>query len=79
VENTRSRPTWSRNFARVRIRLVGLLEGQRFAVDPAQGRDGHQWCVLTATDPDAPGSGRATPPESVQRWVLRDRNALKAR
>jgi 2-polyprenyl-6-methoxyphenol hydroxylase-like FAD-dependent oxidoreductase len=63
-----------------------------------QGRDGHQWWVLTATDPDAPapadlqaaaaelaaefpaplpGLIEATRPESVQRWVLRDRPALK--
>jgi 2-polyprenyl-6-methoxyphenol hydroxylase-like FAD-dependent oxidoreductase len=61
------------------------------------GRDGHQWWVLTATDPDAlapadlkasatelaapfpaplPGLVAATPPESVQRWVLRDRTPL---
>jgi 2-polyprenyl-6-methoxyphenol hydroxylase-like FAD-dependent oxidoreductase len=63
-----------------------------------KGRDGHQWWVLTATDPDAPapadlkasatvlaadfpaplpGLVAATPPESVQRWVLRDRTPLK--
>ena len=63
-----------------------------------KGRDGHQWWVLTATDPDAPapadlkasatalaaafpaplpGLVAATPPESVQRWVLRDRKPLK--
>ncbi len=63
-----------------------------------QGRDGHQWWVLTATDPDAPapadlkaaatalgaefqaplpGLIAATEPENVQRWVLRDRPALK--
>src|SRR3954468_10049501 len=63
-----------------------------------KGRDGHQWCVLTATDPDAPapadlkaaatelgaefpaplqGLIAATEPENVQRWVLRDRPALK--
>ena len=62
------------------------------------GRDGHQWWVLTATDPDAPapadlkaeatalgaefpaplpGLIAATEPENVQRWVLRDRPALK--
>ncbi|WP_138757242.1 FAD-dependent oxidoreductase [Modestobacter altitudinis] len=63
-----------------------------------KGRDGHQWWVLTATDPDAPapddlkaaatalaaefpaplpGLIAATQPDSVQRWVLRDRPALK--
>ena len=63
-----------------------------------KGRDGHQWWVLTATDPDAPapvdpkavatalaapfpaplrGLVAATPPENVQRWVLRDRTPLK--
>ncbi len=63
-----------------------------------KGRDGHQWWVLTATDPDAPGPAdlksaatelaadfpaplpgliAATDPESVQRWVLRDRTPLK--
>src|SRR3954466_4940973 len=63
-----------------------------------KGRDGHQWWVLTATDPDAPppadltaaaealaaefpaplpGLVAATEPENVQRWVLRDRPALK--
>src|SRR3954452_15850094 len=63
-----------------------------------KGRDGHQWWVLTATDPDAPattdfqapaaelaadfpaplpGLIAATDPENVQRWVLRDRPALK--
>ena len=63
-----------------------------------KGRDGHQWWVLTATDPDAPaptnpkasatelaagflaplpGLVAATPPEDVQRWVLRDRVPLK--
>ena len=63
-----------------------------------KGRDGHQWWVLTATDPDAPapadlkaaatalgaefaaplpGLIEATEPENVQRWVLRDRPALK--
>jgi 2-polyprenyl-6-methoxyphenol hydroxylase-like FAD-dependent oxidoreductase len=63
-----------------------------------KGRDGHQWWVLTATDPDAPapadlkavatelaapfpaplpGLVAATPPENVQRWVLRDRKPLK--
>ncbi|MGY2002550.1 FAD-dependent oxidoreductase [Blastococcus sp. SYSU DS1024] len=63
-----------------------------------KGRDGHQWWVLTATDPDAPapadlkttatelasgfpaplpGLIAATEPEDVQRWVLRDRPALK--
>src|SRR5690348_1940619 len=63
-----------------------------------KGRDGHQWWVLTATDPDAPapadlktvatelaagfpaplpGLIAATEPENVQRWVLRDRPALK--
>ncbi|NEM04763.1 FAD-dependent oxidoreductase [Geodermatophilus normandii] len=62
------------------------------------GRDGHQWWVLTATDPDAPapsdlktaatelaagfpaplpGLIAATEPGNVQRWVLRDRPALK--
>jgi 2-polyprenyl-6-methoxyphenol hydroxylase-like FAD-dependent oxidoreductase len=62
-----------------------------------QGRDGFQWWVLTATDPDAPapvdfkaaatelaagfpaplpGLVAATVPDSVQRWVLRDRPAL---
>src|SRR3954469_14022993 len=62
------------------------------------GRDGNQWWVLTATDPDAPapadlkaaaaelaggfpaplpGLIAATDPENVQRWVLRDRPALK--
>src|SRR3954469_13243604 len=63
-----------------------------------KGRDGHQWWVLTATDPDAPapvdlksaavelaagfpaplpGLISATEPADVQRWVLRDRPALK--
>jgi len=63
-----------------------------------KGRDGHQWWVLTATDPDAPaptdlkavandlaagfpaplpGLIAATPPDNVQRWVLRDRKPLK--
>jgi 2-polyprenyl-6-methoxyphenol hydroxylase-like FAD-dependent oxidoreductase len=63
-----------------------------------RGRDGHQWWVLTATDPDAaapedlkaaaadlaagfpaplPGLVAATEPGNVQRWVLRDRPALK--
>jgi 2-polyprenyl-6-methoxyphenol hydroxylase-like FAD-dependent oxidoreductase len=63
-----------------------------------KGRDGHQWWVLTATDPDAPapadlkaaaaglatgfpaplpGLIAATEPGDVQRWVLRDRPALK--
>src|SRR5215213_6920039 len=63
-----------------------------------KGRDGHQWWVLTATDPDAPapadlkaaatdmaagfpaplpGLIAATEPDDVQRWVLRDRPALK--
>ena len=63
-----------------------------------KGRDGHQWWVLTSTDPDAPapadlkgaatdlatgfpaplpGLIAATEPENVQRWVLRDRPALK--
>src|SRR3954449_6698566 len=63
-----------------------------------KGRDGHQWWVLTATDPDAPapadlkatatalaaefpaplaGLVAATEPADVQRWVLRDRPALK--
>jgi len=63
-----------------------------------KGRDGHQWWVLTATDPGAPapadpkavatelaapfpaplpGLVAATPPENVQRWVLRDRKPLK--
>jgi 2-polyprenyl-6-methoxyphenol hydroxylase-like FAD-dependent oxidoreductase len=63
-----------------------------------KGRDGHQWWVLTATDPDAPapadlraaatalaadfpaplpGLVAATEPDSVQRWVLRDRTPLK--
>jgi 2-polyprenyl-6-methoxyphenol hydroxylase-like FAD-dependent oxidoreductase len=63
-----------------------------------KGRDGHQWWVLTSTDPDAPapadlkaaatelaqgfpaplpGLIAATGPENVQRWVLRDRPALK--
>jgi 2-polyprenyl-6-methoxyphenol hydroxylase-like FAD-dependent oxidoreductase len=63
-----------------------------------RGRDGHQWWVLTATDPDAPapadlgaaatalaagfpaplpGLIAATEPQDVQRWVLRDRPALK--
>src|SRR3954447_373166 len=63
-----------------------------------KGRDGNQWWVLTATDPDAPapadlkaaatelaadfpaplpGLIAATEPENVQRWVLRDRPALK--
>jgi 2-polyprenyl-6-methoxyphenol hydroxylase-like FAD-dependent oxidoreductase len=63
-----------------------------------KGRDGHQWWVLTATDPDAPapadlksvatelaapfraplpGLVAVTPPENVQRWVLRDRQPLK--
>jgi len=62
------------------------------------GRDGHQWWVLTSTDPDAPapadlkaaatelaagfpaplpGLIAATEPQNVQRWVLRDRPALK--
>ncbi len=62
-----------------------------------KGRDGHQWWVLTAADPDAPapadlrgaaaalaaefpaplpGLIAATDPDSVQRWVLRDRPAL---
>jgi 2-polyprenyl-6-methoxyphenol hydroxylase-like FAD-dependent oxidoreductase len=61
-------------------------------------RDGHQWWVLTATDPNAPapadlkaaatelaaeflaplpGLVAATQPQDVQRWVLRDRPALK--
>ena len=63
-----------------------------------KGRDGNQWWVLTATDPDAPapadlkaaaarlaegfpaplpGLIAATEQENVQRWVLRDRPALK--
>ena len=63
-----------------------------------KGRDGHQWWVLTSTDPHAPapadlkaaatdlaagfpaplpGLIAATEPENVQRWVLRDRPALK--
>ncbi|WP_092203721.1 FAD-dependent oxidoreductase [Blastococcus tunisiensis] len=63
-----------------------------------KGRDGHQWWVLTSTDPDAPapadlrstaaelaegfpaplpGLIAATEPQDVQRWVLRDRPALK--
>ncbi|MDP5181663.1 NAD(P)/FAD-dependent oxidoreductase [Blastococcus sp. BMG 814] len=63
-----------------------------------KGRDGHQWWVLTSTDPDAPapadlkaaatelaagfpaplpGLIAATEPENVQRWVLRDRPALR--
>ena len=63
-----------------------------------KGRDGHQWWVLTATDPDTPapadfhaeatalgadfpaplpGLIAATEPGNVQRWVLRDRPALK--
>ena len=63
-----------------------------------RGRNGHQWWVLTATDPDAPapadlkaaaaglaagfpaplpGLIEATGPQDVQRWVLRDRPALK--
>ncbi|GAB3309446.1 FAD-dependent oxidoreductase [Geodermatophilus aquaeductus] len=63
-----------------------------------RGRDGHQWWVLTATDPDAPapadlkaaatalaagfpaplpGLIAATDPGDVQRWVLRDRPALR--
>jgi 2-polyprenyl-6-methoxyphenol hydroxylase-like FAD-dependent oxidoreductase len=63
-----------------------------------KGRDGHQWWVLTAADPDAPapadlrsaaadlaagfpaplpGLIAATEPADVQRWVLRDRPALK--
>jgi 2-polyprenyl-6-methoxyphenol hydroxylase-like FAD-dependent oxidoreductase len=63
-----------------------------------KGRNGHQWWVLTATDPDAPapadvkavatqlaapfpaplpGLVAVTPPENVQRWVLRDRTPLK--
>jgi 2-polyprenyl-6-methoxyphenol hydroxylase-like FAD-dependent oxidoreductase len=63
-----------------------------------KGRHGHQWWVLTATDPDAPapadlkavatelaapfpaplpGLVTVTPPENVQRWVLRDRTPLK--
>ncbi|SOD98073.1 FAD-dependent oxidoreductase [Blastococcus haudaquaticus] len=62
------------------------------------GRDGHQWWVLTSTDPDAPapadlkatatelaeefpaplpGLIAATEAQNVQRWVLRDRPALK--
>jgi 2-polyprenyl-6-methoxyphenol hydroxylase-like FAD-dependent oxidoreductase len=63
-----------------------------------KGRDGHQWWVLTAADPDAPapadlkaaaaglaaafpaplpGLVAATEPADVQRWVLRDRPALR--
>jgi 2-polyprenyl-6-methoxyphenol hydroxylase-like FAD-dependent oxidoreductase len=63
-----------------------------------EGRDGHQWWVLTACDPDAPapvdlkaaatalaaqfpaplpGLIAATGAQDVQRWVLRDRPALK--
>ncbi|MGY1802455.1 FAD-dependent oxidoreductase [Blastococcus sp. SYSU D00922] len=46
-----------------------------------KGRDGHQWWVLTATDPDAPApadlKASAAEPGDVQRWVLRDRPALK--
>lgn len=64
----------------------------------SKGRDGYQWWVLEATDPDAPapadphaaasrlGAGFPDPlpqliaqtdPRHVQRWVLRDRPALK--
>src|SRR5829696_6694898 len=48
-----------------------------------KGRDGHQWWVLTSTDlatgfpAPLPGLIAATEPENVQRWVLRDRPALK--
>jgi 2-polyprenyl-6-methoxyphenol hydroxylase-like FAD-dependent oxidoreductase len=64
----------------------------------SKGRDGYQWWVLEATDPDAPApaDGHAaatrlgaafsdplpgliaeTDPRHIQRWVLRDRPALK--
>jgi len=64
----------------------------------SKGRDGYQWWVLEATDPDAPaptdahaaatrlGAGFPDPlpgliagtnPQHIQRWVLRDRPALK--
>jgi len=64
----------------------------------SKGRDGFQWWVLEATDPDAPAPADAhaaatrlgagfpdplpqliaeTDPRHVQRWVLRDRPALK--
>lgn len=63
-----------------------------------KGRDGFQWWVLEAVDPDAPAPAdlhaaatarargfpsplpaliAATDPANVQRWVLRDRPALK--
>ncbi|MEH3076758.1 MAG: NAD(P)/FAD-dependent oxidoreductase [Quadrisphaera sp.] len=64
----------------------------------SQGRNGYQWWVLEACDPDAPAPAdlltrarqlaapfpgglphvvAATPPEHVQRWVIRDRTPLK--
>jgi 2-polyprenyl-6-methoxyphenol hydroxylase-like FAD-dependent oxidoreductase len=64
----------------------------------SKGRDGYQWWVLEATDPDAPAPADShaaatrlgadfpdplpgliaeTDPRHIQRWVLRDRPALK--
>jgi 2-polyprenyl-6-methoxyphenol hydroxylase-like FAD-dependent oxidoreductase len=64
----------------------------------SKGRDGYQWWVLEASDPDAPAPADAhaaatrlgagfpdplpgliaeTDPRHIQRWVLRDRPALK--